>query len=395
MKEGIVMKKICIVFPYSMGDDFLSGGVTKLVIENVEAAVEKYETHLVMPINNQAFMGYVNKNIPNAKVHLVDFDFFAQYADTSNICKRIIAIVKRAIRTILKKKNLKKEILKIQPEVVHLHAEVSYIFLKMIKKLGYKTIFHTSSLRFAENKILKNMVVRTAKKYADCVVSPTKSIDNLYSNKEKYIVENPIVLPTSKKEMAVENDFKNDTRLKFVFTGRICRVKQIHYLIEAFAKLPKEIFGKISFYVIGKANNDGDMAYYTEILGFINDNNLNNVYFLGYKTNVSDYLKYTDVGVLLSKSEAISMSSVEYMYAGVPVLGFDNPGINEVVIDKYNGVLAQDGNIEEIQTAIQYFLNIDELQEMKKNAKKYADEHFSKEVFGANILNIYKEIING
>lgn len=391
------MKKICVVFPYSMGNDFMSGGVTKLVIENLIAAKNNYETYLLMPINNEAFKEYVNVNIPEIKVRLVDFDFIAQYADTSNVFKRVAAILKRTIRALAKRKNLINAIEQIKPDIVHLHAEVTFMFMKMIKEKGYTIIFHTSSIRFAENKLLRKIVSDKAYKYADYIISPTKSIDNLYMNKRKYVVENPIVKqPQKQGDAIIESSFTNDNRIKLIFTGRICRVKQIHYLVEVLGKLNKKYLDQIAVYIIGKANNDGDKAYYDEILDEVNKKNITNIYFLGYKTNVNDYLKYADVGVLLSKSEAISMSCVEYMNAGLLVLGFNNPGINEAVVDKYNGRLIEDGDVNGLVRAVETFVDMkDDLKQMKINAKKYAEEHFSTQVFENNLRGIYEEILDG
>ena len=391
------MKKICVVFPYSMGNDFMSGGVTKLVIENLIAAKNNYETYLLMPINNEAFKEYVNVNIPEIKVRLVDFDFIAQYADTSNVFKRVAAILKRTIRALAKRKNLINAIEQIKPDIVHLHAEVTFMFMKMIKEKGYTIIFHTSSIRFAENKLLRKIVSDKAYKYADYIISPTKSIDNLYMNKRKYVVENPIVKqPQKQGDAIIESSFTNDNRIKLIFTGRICRVKQIHYLVEVLGKLNKKYLDQIAVYIIGKANNDGDKAYYDEILDEVNKKNITNIYFLGYKRNVNDYLKYADVGVLLSKSEAISMSCVEYMNAGLLVLGFNNPGINEAVVDKYNGRLIEDGDVNGLVRAVETFVDMkDDLKQMKINAKKYAEEHFSTRVFENNLRGIYEEILDG
>ena len=387
------MEKVCILFPYSMGEDFLSGGVGKLVLENLIISVKKYETHLILPINNKAFKVYIEKNIPNVIVHLTDFEFMAQYADTANKIKRIFLIFKSVFKTLIKKKNLEKEILLIKPDIVHLHAEVSFVYLKLIKEKGIKTIFHASSLRFAENKFLKNIVVNNVKKYADCVISPTNSIGSLYSNKNKYIIENPIVIPKSNGNFLIEKEILSDKRLKLVYTGRICRVKQIHYLIQAFLKLPKESLEKISLYVIGKPNNAGDEEYFADIKKLINKK-LENIYFLGYKSNVQEYLKYMDVGVLLSKSEAISMSSVEYMFSGLAVIGFNNPGINEVVIDNYNGFLVDDPDIEKLKESILTCIyQKDKLLALKNNAKKYAYEHFSRDVFEKKLLSVYEEFI--
>ena len=388
------MEKVCIVFPYSMGNDFMSGGVTKLVIQNLIVCSQKYETHFLLPTDNLAFEQYINKNIADVQVHRVNFDFIASYADTSDFMKRLSLVSKRLVRAMKTRKNLLKEIESIQPSVVHFHAEVSFLFLKGVKKLGIKTIFHTSSIRFANSKIQKTIVVETARKYSDFIISPTQSINKLYSNKNKFILENPIVNMHSEEKIDQNEKIVSDKRLKFIFTGRICRVKQIHYLLEAFKNIEDSKKDNIAAYIIGKPNNDGDRAYFDELLQYIDVNRLDNVSFLGYRSNVKEYLKYADVGVLLSVSEAISMSCVEYMDSGLAVLGFNNPGINEAVVDRVNGILVQNGDVQGLSDAIVNFADhFDILSEYKKNAKKYAEEHFSIEAFRNNMLKIYEVVL--
>ena len=99
------MEKVCIVFPYSMGNDFMSGGVTKLVIQNLIVCSQKYETHFILPRDNMAFEQYVNENISGVQVHRVDFDFIASYADTSDFVKRLSLVSKRFVRAMKTRKN--------------------------------------------------------------------------------------------------------------------------------------------------------------------------------------------------------------------------------------------------------------------------------------------------
>mgnify|MGYP000890391307 CR=1 FL=1 len=388
------MTKVCVVFPYSMGNDFMSGGVTKLVIQNLIVCSKVYDTHLLLPKDNLAFEKYVNENISNVQVHRIDFDFIASYADTADFLKRIILVSNRLIKAMMKRSNLYKTIKLIQPSIVHFHAEVSFLFLKRVKKLGIKSIFHTSSIRFADNKIQKKIVVDVAKKYADCIISPTKSIDEMYKNENKYILENPIVGTKCLEEIDDRERIVRDKRLKFIFTGRICRVKQIHYLLQAFKKIDTSSRCGIAAYIIGKPNNEGDESYYNELLEYVDKNGLDNIYFLGYRNNVKEYLKHADVGVLLSVSEAISMSCVEYMDSGLAVLGFDNPGINEVVIDGVNGRLVRDGDVSGLSDKILDFMNhTDTLLNYQRNAKEYSQEHFSIEAFRNKLLKIYEAVL--
>lgn len=394
------MKKVCIIFPFSMGANFLSGGVGKLVIENIKAINSDYDVYLLLPDDNLAFKQYLDKNYISVKVIFCNFHAPAQFADTRNWLTRIMLIINQNFKFIKTVKNVKNYLEQIKPDIAHFHAEVSFPYLMYAKKLGIKTIFHTSSYRFAGNKLLRNLVANYASSYADLIISPTVSIDDLfYKNKNRIIITNPIsILERSDDSIKVIEDMICDfPGIKFLFTGRISRVKQIHYFIEALNLLDESIKNNLKFFIIGKANNEGDLEYYHELQVLIENYNLEDkVIFLGYKNNVDDYLAYMDVGVLLSKSEAISMSGIEYLFNRMPIIAFNNPGLNELVLNKENGLLVDDGDVKGLSNAISFMVNNpSELHLLQERSYQHAQQNYSVEKFKSSILKGYRQLGDG
>lgn len=392
--------KVCVFFPFSMGEAFLSGGVTKLVIANIDVVHQKYDTTLLMSHDNDAFEAYVRKNYPSVKVKQVEFYPIARFKDTNKIITRTGKTIKRLFLTAMTKKNVAKAIDEINPDIVHFHAEVSFPYIKSIKKQGRKTIFHASVYRFSKPEILRNLVSSTVIKYSDLILSPTKSIANLFEDKQKSLVLNNPIIKVSKDNASNEMDDSVEIevlkeKLKFIFVGRICRVKQIHYFIKALEKLSAETRKNVEFNIIGQPNNESDQAYFEELKELIKKHELSDtVHFLGYKKNVEDYLKVMDVGVLLSESEAIPMAGIEYLINRLPIMAFDNPGLNEIVIDSLNGFLSKDGDVENIAKKIEYLQeNPVKLQELSDNAYKFAQENYSLEAFEKRINEHYRDVL--
>ena len=103
-------------------------------------------------------------------------------------------------------------------------------------------------------------------------------------------------------------------------------------------------------------------------------------------------MQKADVGVLISESEAISMAGIEYLHNSLPIIGFDNPGINETIEDNVDGFLVPNGDVEGLKNAIREFFDTDTLSTMKKAAYEQCELNFSMEAFRKRLLKYYKQI---
>lgn len=392
------MKKVCILFPYPMGDDFLSGGVSKLVVANLEAVKSNYEVSVMAPIDNAGFERFMADKYPDINVNLVDFLPLARFVDNKNLFIRVLAVAKRLNDTLRTNKNVRKAIHDTNPDIVHFHGEVTFPYLKYGKEIGAGTIFHTSCFRFSRPAFLKNMVVNRALRDASLIVSPTKSISDLFGNSDKNVIlPNPIITvdgsKTPSETQAIEPSLTDFDGLKVMFVGRICRVKQIHYMVQALAALTENERRQVRFFVVGKPNTEADKIYHKEILDYIDEKDLgDSVVFLGYKNNADDYMKVADVGVLLSESEAISMAGIEYLFNHMPVIGFNNPGVNELFTDGLGGFLLEDGDVQGLAECLRKLADTELLRRMKDSAYEEALSRYSMEAFSSRLLSFYKRI---
>lgn len=391
------MKKACILFPYPMGDSFLSGGVSKLVIANIEAIKNDYEVSIIAPLDNAGFKAFMHEKYPNIEVHLVDFLPLARFVDNKNPVLRTVGVVKRVFKSFATNKNVEAAIKEINPQVMHFHGEVTYPYLKYGMKIGAGTIFHTSCYRFSKPEFLRRLVVNNSLKNSSLIISPTKSISELFGvDPKNVVVPNPIITVDGRQKKTgtpLEEEFLNYDGLKLLFVGRICVVKQIHYMVQAIAGLTDEERKKVKFFVIGKPNFDPDYVYFEELKKYIAEHNIgDNVMFLGYKNNVDEYMQQADVGVLISESEAISMAGIEYLHNSLPIIGFDNPGINETIEDGVDGFLVPNGDVEGLKKAIRRFFDANVLNTMKKAAYEECERNFSMDAFKRRLLKYYKDI---
>lgn len=79
------------------------------------------------------------------------------------------------------------------------------------------------------------------------------------------------------------------------------------------------------------------------------------VHFLGYRTDIPQLLKTSDMSVLSSNYEGFGLAIVEGMASGNPCVGSDVPGLSEVIGEA--GVLFEPGNYVQLKEIVEHLLS--------------------------------------
>lgn len=393
------MKKVAVIYPYDTGKSAFSGGVAKVAISNLIVLQEKgYQGYFLLPQGNSGLIKYVKKTFPNIEVVPVDFEILKLHVDTRGVW-RYLNVIKATYRFLAKKNNLKKALLKISPDIIHYHEVTSFPFLGYC--IGAKIILHIHSYRFFSHKYLLPVMFRFINRYATILLSPTNSISKeagkLTSIPIKHLDTPYLDLgATEYTPSEYLKDFvqmKKDGKIIFAFVGRLCSIKRIDHFIKALFLLDSSIKEKIAYCIIGKANTKGDELYLSNMLHYIEKNNLSQyIHFYGYINPVEQILDYVDVGVLLSESEAVSMVGIELMKYNIPILGYVVPGVCDFVIPGINGFLVSNGNIEKLAEVIQNIVNDKSSIEILKSSIPQEYTKYSLGEFIKNLDSIYKRI---
>lgn len=116
------------------------------------------------------------------------------------------------------------------------------------------------------------------------------------------------------------------------------------------------------------------------------------VKFIGNRYDVPQLLNTSDVVILSSRHEGLSLSNIEGMSVGKPFIGSDVPGLREIV--KGHGLLFEQGNDKELAKLIMNLYTNPQLY------KKIADQCFNRakefdiNKMVAQYIELYKEIID-
>lgn len=101
-----------------------------------------------------------------------------------------------------------------------------------------------------------------------------------------------------------------------------------------------------------------------------------------------------DLSILPSSHEGLGMALLESMACGTPVIGTDVDGINEVIKDKFNGILVEYGDIKKMAEAINYCLSNDNFRtKIINNGYKTIQEKFNMDKWADAHVKIYNNLI--
>jgi glycosyltransferase involved in cell wall biosynthesis len=157
-----------------------------------------------------------------------------------------------------------------------------------------------------------------------------------------------------------------------VFLGRIVEEKQIDKLIRAFATLDPSLKAKLE--IVGGGDQEGRLKALASSLGVSA-----NVKFTGYvdEAYLRGALARATVFAMPSIAELQSISTMEAMATGLPIVAANAMALPHLVHDGENGFLFEPGNIAELAEKLMRVLTMPEkeLLEFKKASLRLIEAH--------------------
>ncbi len=118
------------------------------------------------------------------------------------------------------------------------------------------------------------------------------------------------------------------------------------------------------------------------------------IHFHGAVKNVPEYLRKTHLKVLITNWEGLPISVLESLSYGMPVVASDVSGVSEEVIDGYNGLLTQRGDVDSVKTALAKMMDSPQLcEEYGANSRNLFEEHFTQEAMYKKTKSLYERVI--
>jgi glycosyltransferase involved in cell wall biosynthesis len=205
------------------------------------------------------------------------------------------------------------------------------------------------------------------------------STENGLSPQNSTIIENGVDLMYFRpitRDMALANKYGIDEdTLCFGSCAGTGSYKRVDTIIDAAVRIKETINGNRKFKIMVLGNTSQGVA----LQNLAKQKGLNEFIYCGFHRDVTRYVSLFDIGFILSDSvETISFAAREMLAMGKPLISSSFSGLKENVHDGVNGILVKPGDINELASAMKYFLGIDknELAKFSFNAREYACSNF-------------------
>lgn len=278
-------------------------------------------------------------------------------------------------------------------DIVHIHEPfmplVSFQFVRFSQSTTVAT-FHaardTGSRMYAYSKFiiapwLHNIHGRIAHSRA-----ALKLIGKYHAGRYR-IIPSGIDYAFFASEVPPMPDLMDDKR-NILFVGRQEPRKGLPYLIEAFAKLQKEM-PKTRLIVVGP---DGGLRQ--SAIRYISQNNVENVVFTDYVPyeDLPRYYRSADVFCAPNTGhESLGLIILEAMAAGLPIVATNIQGFRDVLTEGVHGALVPPKNSDALAEALKRMLLDAAMREEMGKAAARDSRNYSWEEMSGRVLQMYED----
>lgn len=315
-----------------------------------------YEVHVAANFENGSTSSSERMIIFKRELHELSIRYFQVdfSRNIGNICQNLRAY--KQVVSLLKNNKY---------EFVHCHSPIGGFIGRVASKVtNTKVIYTAHGFHFYKgapliNWLLYYPVEKLCSYFTDILITINKEDYNFAINKMKskkiyYIpgvgidVEkySNITLDKAKKykELGIS---ENDIMLLSV--GELNKNKNHEIILRALSKINKK---DVHYFIAGK----GDLKDY--LIKLAQDLNIQDrVHFLGFRNDIDEIYKVADIFCFPSFREGLSVSLMEAMAVGLPIICSNIRGNNDLVKNNINGFLCNQNYIDEFKESIERLIN--------------------------------------
>lgn len=282
-----------------------------------------------------------------------------------------------------------------KPDIVHTHASMTARMAA--KRAGVPKIFCTKHcMEGAPGAFPKRLVRRAVnRRFGDKIIAVSKEVRRSMiaggtSPKQVVTVPNGIedipMLTAAEKVETLAAFGGKPGEYAIGIAARLEEVKDHGTLLRAAEKILEQR-RDVRFYIIGAGSLRAELERQAETLGIAE-----HVAFTGFLQDVERMEAALDIAVITSKQEALCLSIIESMWAGVPAVGTDSGGVSEVIRHGETGYLVPVGDSGTLAERLLELLADDaKRREMGAAAREYVRKHFAADKMTKRIEKLYTE----
>lgn len=265
-------------------------------------------------------------------------------------------------------------------DLVHTHTPVASAIVRLAcRKLNSVKVFYTAhGFHFFKGAPIRNWLVyypieKCLARYTDTLITINK--EDYERAKSKFKAKRVEYIPGVGIDLEKFNAVEIDRELKrsqlglpedaFVVlsVGELNKNKNHEVIIKAIGKIDNP---KIHYIICGQGQLDGHLRNLSKELGIENQ-----VHLLGFKNDIPEICKCSDLFAFPSYREGLGMAALEAMACGLPLVTSNVHGIVDYSIEGENGYNCSPTDIDSFSKYIKtLYIDVDKRNEMaKKNTE--------------------------
>jgi len=190
--------------------------------------------------------------------------------------------------------------------------------------------------------------------------------------------------PAQKIALRSRLDLPADARV-VVFVGRLVPEKRVDLLTGIWSSV-REIVPRARLLIVGSGPEEVVLKHKA------NDG----ILFLGSQADVTPYLQASDLFVLPSAAEGLSLALLEALACGLPVIATSVGGNPEVIRHLETGWLTPPDDPPALTEAIVTLLEDERLQsKLRENARAHAIQNYSLVKMADRLVDLYRQVLEG
>lgn len=284
-------------------------------------------------------------------------------------------------------KQLKKIIQENDYEIVHCNTPVGGVLTRLAarkyRKNGLKVIYTAHGFHFYKGASIKNWIIfytieKWLSKYTDILITVVEEDYNLAIKKKfKCNVKHIHSVGANSKRFFIDDSIKNlknsnKDEFNCLCIGELNKNKNQITILKAMNIVLKK-YPNIKLSIAGNGKQKEKLEKY-----IIQNALENNVKLLGYRTDIENIIRDSNLLISASKREGLGMNLIEALMCGVPVIASKNRGHNEIVKESINGYLFDYEDYEKIAELIIKVFSLRETKfvdksKLSETVKKYFD----------------------
>jgi glycosyltransferase involved in cell wall biosynthesis len=193
----------------------------------------------------------------------------------------------------------------------------------------------------------------------------------------------------ARDELRAELHFAPEHRVVGLVANLNRPVKGVSHFLRAIPRIAEAV-PDARFVIVGEGALESDLRAEADALGVSQ-----RVVFAGYRENVNDYYATMDVSVLTSLSEGLSLTLLESMRQGLPVVATRVGGNPELVVHGETGFLVRPGDTEAFSQSVIRLLGDADLRERLGAAgRRLVHERFMLPDIAERYLRLYRTLLD-